>query len=288
MTIVDAQVHIWADATPERPWPAESASRPHQIALSSTGLLQAMDAAGVARAILVPPSWEGLRNDLGLAAIATHPDRFALMGRLALDDPKQRALVATCLADGMLGLRFSFLNDAQRQQLTDGSIDWLWSAAERAGVPLMLLAPGCATTIDNIAQRHPGLRLTLDHMNLSSSAPATTRFDEVPDVAALARHPNVAVKASCLPFYSSLDYPFQDMHAPFRQVFDAFGPQRTFWGSDLSRLRCSYRQCITLFTEHFDWLSSAELEQIMGRGICAWLGWPLPSADATPVIKPTP
>ena len=43
--------------------------------------LKEMDAAGVARVVIVPPSWEGDRNDLALEAARLHPDRFAVMGR---------------------------------------------------------------------------------------------------------------------------------------------------------------------------------------------------------------
>ena len=46
-----------------------------------------------------------------------------------------------------------------------------------------------------------------------------------------------------------------------------------FWGSDLSRLPCSYRECVTMFTEEMPWLKAGDLEWIMGRGVCAWLGW---------------
>jgi hypothetical protein len=60
-----------------------------------------------------------------------------------------------------------------------------------------------------------------------------------------------------------------------RRVFDAFGPRRTFWGTDLTRLPCTYRQAITLFTEELPWLSAGDQEWVMGRGICDWLGWPL-------------
>jgi hypothetical protein len=35
---------------------------------------------------------------------------------------------------------------------------------------------------------------------------------------------------------------------------------------------------VTLFTEEMKSLSSAELEWIMGRGLAAWLNWPLPRA----------
>jgi hypothetical protein len=36
---------------------------------------------------------------------------------------------------------------------------------------------------------------------------------------------------------------------------------------------CSWRECITHFTEHQPWLPSADLELIMGRAIVDWLGW---------------
>ena len=42
---------------------------------------------------------------------------------------------------------------------TDGTIDWLWPAAERAGLPVALLGPGLLQVIGTIAERHRGLKL---------------------------------------------------------------------------------------------------------------------------------
>ena len=56
-------------------------------------------------------------------------------------------------------------------------------------------------------------------------------------------------------------------------MVDAFGPSRVFWGSDLTRLPCTYRECVTHFTEELDWLSGNDLELVMGRAICDWIGW---------------
>jgi hypothetical protein len=50
-----------------------------------------------------------------------------------------------------------------------------------------------------------------------------------------------------------------------------------FWGSDLTRLKCSYRQCVTMFTEEMPWLTTNDLELIMGRALCDWLDWPAPA-----------
>ena len=93
MLIVDGQVHIWTASTPERPWlpPAPDIPAPHKPApFTKDDLLREMNAAGVQGAILVTPMWEGIRNDLVLAAAQAHPDRFAVMGRLDPVAPASR------------------------------------------------------------------------------------------------------------------------------------------------------------------------------------------------------
>ena len=39
------------------------------------------------------------------------------------------------------------------------------------------------------------------------------------------------------------------------------------------RMRCTWRQCVTLFTEELPWLKGADLDLVMGRAFCAWIGW---------------
>lgn len=279
MIIVDSQVHVWGADTPDRPWPpgrAHHAQKPYPV--THDMVLAEMKAAGVARVVLVPPSWEGDRNDLALAAARAHPDRFAVMGRLAIERPESRALVAGWRRQpGMLGLRFTFHLPEQKAWLEDGTADWLWTAAEREGLPVMVFPPGSLPAIDAIAARHPGLRLVVDHLALWGEQKDEKVYADLPRLVALARHPNVAVKASALPCYSTEAYPFRGLHRLIRAIYDAYGPRRMFWGTDLTRLPCTYRQAVTLFTEELSWLPAADLEWIMGRAVCEWLGWPLPA-----------
>jgi predicted TIM-barrel fold metal-dependent hydrolase len=278
MHIVDSQVHIWGADSPDRPWPADGAQRAQKpYPVTRDMLLAEMDAAGVNRVVIVPPSWEGDRNDLALEAARLHPKRFAVMGRLALERPESRALVADWRKQpGMLGMRFTFHTDRQRPWLTDGTADWLWPAAERAGIPLMVLVPGSLDALRGIAERHPGLKLTIDHVGLDRAAKDRSPFADLRKVCSLAKLPNVAVKASGMPSLSAHGYPFRDIHPHIRQLVDAFGPARTFWGTDLTRMMCTYRECVDLFTTELPWLAGTDLEWVMGRGVCEWLGWPLP------------
>src|SRR5207237_6853217 len=99
------------------------------------------------------------------AAVRTYPGRFAIMGSFPLHQPENRALVATWRSQpGMLGLRYGFLQEPLRGWLEDGTLDWLWAAAERAGVPIAMLATDSLPAIGRIAERHPVLRLTIDHL----------------------------------------------------------------------------------------------------------------------------
>ena len=52
-----------------------------------------------------------------------------------------------------------------------------------------------------------------------------------------------------------------------------FGARRMFWGSDLSGLRCSYREAVTMFTDALTCFSADELTWVMGRSISDWLDW---------------
>ncbi len=274
MLIVDAQVHIWAASTPARPWPARHA--PHRPQpFSQQDLLKEMQAAGVDRAIIVPPSWEGERNDLALAAAAAHPNRFAIMGRIDPCLPESRARIAGWRTQpGMLGMRFTFHMPPFKEMLSDGSLDWLWSSAEKAGVPIMLLMhQQNSPLVDRIAVQYPKLKLVIDHMAVPPGPRGHDAFTEIDQLLKLAARPNIAVKASGIPALALDAYPYTSLHPYLRAVYDAFGAQRVFWGTDLTRLPCSYRQALTMFTEELPWLSEADKEWTMGRGVCEWLGW---------------
>lgn len=272
--IVDAQVHIWAANTPERPWPARH--EPHRpVPFGKDDLLREMNAAGVDRTVMVPAGWEGDRNDLALEAARLHPDRFAVMGRLDVEAPASRGLMTTWRRQpGMLGLRFTFRRTLFRRILAEGHADWLWAEAEQADVPIMVMIDSDQVHfMDRVAESHPGLRLVMDHLCLATGKKDEEAFAGLDKLLAMAKRPNVAVKASALPCYSTDRYPYRSLHGYIRQAYDAFGPRRLFWGSDLSRSPIPYRQHVTMFTEEIPWLTAEDKEWIMGRGVCEWLGW---------------
>jgi L-fuconolactonase len=275
MIIVDSQAHIWGADTPGRPWPPGGDHAAHRkVPLGADELLHAMDEAGVTRCILVPPSWEGDRNDLALAAAARAPDRFAVMGRFPVEDPTQaRWLERWRNQPGMLGIRLTLHRSPWQEWFQQGALAWFWQVAEEHGLPIMVYAPGLMKLVDAVAESHPALRLIMDHLSLPLGRKDDEAFHALDDLLRLAPRANVAVKLSALPCHSSEQYPFPKLHPHIQRVFDTFGPKRLFWGSDYSRLPCSYTTAIELVTEALDFLSPQDKEWIMGRAVMTWLDW---------------
>jgi predicted TIM-barrel fold metal-dependent hydrolase len=279
MLIADSQVHIWQADSPARPWPAPSPDlpAPHQPApISAEMLIAGMDAAGVDRAVLISPIFEGTRNDYVLHAADTWPDRFTVMGRIdATTLPQDQWLTEINTHPRMRGLRFTFHRPPHRRLLVENLLEPLWLEMAAKNLPVMMMvAPADFGHVEQLAKRHPDLRIALDHLGLTKGTDEAA-FSDFGALLALAHRPNISVKVSCLPHYTADAYPFTRLHSWLRQGVDAFGPQRMFWGSDLSRLPCSYRECVTMFTEHMPWLDHPSLELIMGQALCNWLDWPV-------------
>src|SRR5262244_1483057 len=155
MQTIDAQIHLWATGLPSNQshWQVTHFTAEEAIVL--------MDEGGVDAAVIHPPEWDPGSTQLAFKAVRDYPGRFAIMGAFPLDRPENSALVATWRSQpGMLGLRYGFLQEPMRGWLEDGTLDWLWAAAEGAGVPIAMLATDSLPDIGGIAERHPGLRLT--------------------------------------------------------------------------------------------------------------------------------
>ena len=266
MLVVDAQIHIWKNHKPTN-------ANHRQIAdYTAADALKEMDAGGVDAALIHPPGWDPDSNALAVEAARAHPRRFAILGNFPLDKPESRSLIEGWKSrPGMLGLRFALLQPHQQTWLTDGTMEWLWPAAERAGIPIALIGAGYVEHIGGIAERHPGLRLIIDHFGRPDAT-----WSVLPAVVAAAKHPNIALKATGAPSYSTEPYPYRDIHGHIQQLYDAYGPERMFWGTDITRMPIPWKHCVTMFTEELPWLSAKDKELIMGRALCKWIGWNLP------------
>ena len=274
---LDMQVHLWEADRPDRPWrPDRTPSLPEPFGPQQ--MLPLMEEAGVDRVVIVPPAIMGARNDFALECAERWPDRFAVMGLLDAGAPDIEEVVARWLdRPGMVGVRVHF-RDTEQSAWPDERLEPFWASAERHALPVAGFFPGRLEMAERALERHPELRLIVDHLGLPR---IHAGVDEAQFAVTLrlARFPRVAVKLSTLASRSVEAAPFADVHGLVRRVLAEYGPQRLLWASDhtqqLTRGRARYPEEVELVRAALGDLPAAELDAVLGRNAAELLGWPV-------------
>ncbi len=195
--VIDAQVHAYERDHPGRPW-ADVLHGPAEV--TGEQMVAAMDAVGVDGAVLVSP-WTMYRYDASYAEAvhAAHPGRFALIKPL---DPMATdttdVVTAWKATPGAVGVRLMLYRSEDPAAQRAGSAR-IAAAAGAAGLALNVLCWGRLGELDELAATHPGTQFVLDHLGLRQpfEPPAPPEpWADLPNVLALARHPNIAIKIS--------------------------------------------------------------------------------------------
>jgi predicted TIM-barrel fold metal-dependent hydrolase len=274
MLVTDAQVHLWR-RRPGDPPPTAAATATRPNGHGPEEMLQEMAEAGVDRVVIVPPG-SLLPNDEALAIAEADSGKFAVMGSLTPEEPGARERLPHWMDNPhMLGARIGFSAGGQfKPSFDDGTLDWFWKDCERLGIPLMILIGGMSARAFPVFARYPGLTIIVDHMARPSGAAGIGSWNDIDDLLRLAKLPNVFIKVSSAPNYSDDPYPYADIHPHLERIYEAWGARRMMWGSDLTRLRGSYRDCVRLFQEGLTFLSVEDREWILGKTLAETLHWP--------------
>lgn len=265
--IVDAQVHTWTPRDdPGYPWNPKHEPRGFfdtQLTPDPVEkVIDDMDSAGVDAAILVVPTLYGFDNSYAIDSARRYRDRLAVVARIDWKTPDPVPRLRELMTEStVIGIRLSKRGDAPAWGPT-GEFEPMLAAAEELGVPVCgITGTDCLYTWGGVAERHPELRLIVDHLGLE--APPTTRPDPGPQpfkllgsLLELASHPNVFVKLTASAALSNEPFPFRDIWEPVSRVVNEFGADRVMWGSDYNRTQTlhSYEEAVEYlaFMEMFD------------------------------------
>jgi L-fuconolactonase len=250
MPIIDSQVHAYERNHPGRPWvghlhgPAE---------VTGDDMVKAMDDVGVDGALLVSPfAMYGFDGSYAQEVYTKHPTRFALIKPVDPGNPAVADVVADWAAQkGTVGVRI-MLNRGQSEDPADPGLNRVLATGGRQGFPVNILAWGRLDQVGQLAARNPDSQIVIDHVGLQQpfEPPAPPNpFGELPNVLALAAHPNVAIKISGACTLSHEPFPYNDIWDPLCRIFEAFGLNRCLWGTDWTRATglLTYKQGVDAF-----------------------------------------
>ncbi len=275
MPTIDAQVHAYERNRPERPWDAVLAGPPE---VTGDDMVAAMDAVGVDGALLVSP-FTMYRYDASYAleVYAKHPSRFGLIKPVDTADPAVADTIAAWAeTKGAVAIRI-MLNRGVTEDAADPGIARVMQAAQAHALPVNLLCWGRLAQAGQMAARHPGTTLVIDHLGLQqpfAPPPPAEPWADLDKLLALAPHDNVMVKISGACTLSHEAFPYRDIWDKLARIFDAFGFDRCLWGTDWTRAVAllTYEQGVEAFRVT-DRLSDAERAKLMGGTLQRVYDW---------------
>ena len=261
--IIDSHVHVWTH-DPKYPF-AKDARVPERDATPET-LLGLMKANGVSKTVIIQVIHYKYDNSYLAEVLKQYPEYFQGVCRVDPLDPAAPDHLSRLTEQGFRGVRISPAGNASGDWIAGPLMPPLWKRCEELRVPMTVLAPITRMPdVDKLAALYPDLTIVIDHM---ADCPPD-QPQELEKLIALKRYPKLFVKISHAWSLSKQPYPYPDVQAQMRRLYDAFGPQRLMWGTDwpISETHTTYAKTLTLVRDDVKFLTADDKRWILSRTV---------------------
>jgi L-fuconolactonase len=276
--IVDTHVHVWEIDPPRYPIGPTAPgwkSMPDEPGTADE-LIADMDANGVQWSVLVQTSWSTWDNGYIADSVARFPNRFVGHGLIDPLDSNNAEVARYWVKErGLVGFRFHPMYYPDQKVLIRPENDALWEelASLNAVIQFHTFANE-ADQIATIATRYPNMRLIIDHMGYPKVDEPMEAFAPIID---LSRFDNIIFKLSDVKGRSKEEFPYRDVHPFIKALLDAFGSQRTIWGTGYPwhhRTKHNWLPLsdeIRLIREGLPFVTPADADRILGgTAVALW------------------
>lgn len=276
--IVDTHVHVWEIDPPRYPIGPTAPgwkSMPDEPGTADE-LIADMDANGVQWSVLVQTSWSTWDNGYIADSVARFPNRFVGHGLIDPLDSNNAEVARYWVKErGLVGFRFHPMYYPDQKVLIRPENDALWEelASLNAVIQFHTFANE-ADQIATIATRYPNMRLIIDHMGYPKVDEPMEAFAPIID---LSRFDNIIFKLSDVKGRSKEEFPYRDVHPFVKALLDAFGSQRTIWGTGYPghhRTKHNWLPLsdeIRLIREGLPFVTPADADRILGgTAVALW------------------
>ena len=279
MDVVDGHLHLFKALSDKYPRAVFEGMTPPEREESAERLLEAMDAAGVDRAIYCALS----EHDHYLAEVlADNPGKFAGVSVYDFADPDPLATLQRRIDAGIEGVRFYGLEGEPGSDPESLAVFPVLSAMRDADMKAWFYGPADQVALlDSCLDLLPDLRVVLNHLGflpnmhleLMVDDYGRPRFDmplpppglEVVEALA-AKHSSVHVHFSGHYAFSGAPYPYRDLQETTERIYAAFGAERMLMASDWPWIRENpgYPETLGVIDQLLSRISAAERDMIRG------------------------
>lgn len=230
--MIDAHQHFWTLARGDYAWLTPDLSALYRD-FGPRDLTPHLDAAGITHSVAVQAA-ASVAETRFLIDLAERNERIAgVVGWVDLADPGVEATLDELVAHPVLrGIR------PMIQDIADD--DWMLGPAVARGLRALasrglcfdaLVKPRHLTRLRTLLERHPDLRVVVDHAGKPDIAGARLT-DWSRDLAQIARETSACCKLSGLVTEARVDWQIDDLRPVAEALLESFGCGRLMWGSD--------------------------------------------------------
>ena len=279
MDVVDAHLHLFKALSDDYPRAIFEGMAPPERSETAERLLEAMDAAGVDRAVYCALS----EHDHYLAEVlADYPGKFAGVAVHDFADPDPLATLQRRFDAGIEGIRLYGLEGAAGADPESLDVFPVLAAMRDADMKAWFYGPADQVDLlDGCLELLPSLKVVLNHLGFLPNMHLELRVDdygrpqfemELPPAgleiveALAAKHPSVHVHFSGHYAFSGAPYPYRDLQETTDRIYAAFGADRMLMASDWPWIRDNPGHAETLgVVDHLlGGISAAERDMIRG------------------------
>ena len=270
--VIDAHLHLWDIGRLRYEW----LRRPENAAINRTfgfaDFQPLAAAAGVDQAVLVQADDSATDTEAMFEVAAAHREIAGVVAWVPLDRPGEAAKRLDDLAarPAFAGIRTLIHDQADPDWLLRPDVGEGLALLEQRGVPFDVIAvlPRHLSHVPVLSERHPELRMVLDHLAhppLGGASTGASMGEWRALISAAARNPRVFAKVSGL-YPPGSSWTSADLEEIAEFAFGLFGPERLMFGSDwpVAELSGGYAKVRTELSRLFAQLPPAGREAVLG------------------------
>ena len=279
MDVVDGHLHLFKALSDEYPRAIFDVMAPPERSEAAPRLLEAMDDAGVDRAVFCALS----PHDRFLAEVLDqYRGKFAGVAVHDFEDPDPLSTLRGRIDAGIGGVRFYGLEGEPGSDPESLAVFPVLAAMRDAGMKAWFYGPADQVALlDGCLDLLPGLRVVLNHLGFLPNMHLELRVDDdrrprfdmplpppgLEIVEALAaKHSSVHVHLSGHYAFSGAPYPYRDLQETTDRIYAAFGAERMLMASDWPWIRENpgYPETLGVVDQLLGGISAAERDMIRG------------------------
>ena len=267
MAYVDAHVHVWTDNVEKYPL-ADGYERAEMKPLTflPEDILAHARPCGIERVVLVQMSYYGFDNSYMLEVMQTYEGVFSGIAVIDMQGERPDDEMRRLARLGVRGFRVQPRGDVD-YWLDGPDYERAFDCGADEGLAICpLINPDALPALTRMCERFPDTPVIIDHLcRIGASSPICEQ--EIEALCALARYPQVMVKASAFYALGAKREPYEDLVPLIERVYRSFGADRLMWASDCPyqvQGAYTYAASIALIEEHMNFLSNADRTQILG------------------------